>query len=66
MKQTNSTFSAQLKAACRKTILASAFFCGFSMMANAQTQDGRNFSMDGFAAYEGVPGTKFLPARYQV
>ena len=27
------------------------------MMANAQIQDGRDFSMDGFAAYEGVAGT---------
>ena len=62
MKQTNSTFSAQLKAACRKTILASAFFCGFSMMANAQTQDGRDFSIDGFAANEGVPGTNWFRA----
>lgn len=62
MKQTNSTFSAQFKAACRKTILVSAFFCGFSMMANAQTQDGRDFSIDGFAAYEGVPGTNWYRA----
>lgn len=62
MKQTNSTFSAQLKAVCRKTLLASAFFCGFSMMANAQTQDGRDFSIDGFAAYEGVPGTNWYRA----
>ena len=62
MKQTNSTFSAQLKAVCRKTLLASAFFCGFSMMANAQTQDGRDFSIDGFAAYEGVPGTNWFRA----
>ena len=38
MKQINSIVFAQLKAVCRKTILASAFFCGFSMMANAQTQ----------------------------
>ena len=62
MKQTNSTFSAQFKAVCRKTILASAFFCGISMMANAQTQDGRDFSIDGFAAYEGVPGTNWYRA----
>ena len=62
MKQINSTVSAQLKAVCRKTLLASALLCGFSMMANAQTQDGRNFSMDGFAAYEGVPGTNWYRA----
>ena len=62
MKQTNSTFSAQFKVVCRKTILASAFFCGFSMMANAQTQDGRDFSIDGFAAYEGTPGTNWFRA----
>ena len=59
MKQTNSTFSAQLKAVCRKTLMASALLCGFSMMANAQTQDGRDFSLDGFAAYEGTPGTNW-------
>ena len=59
MKQINSTVSAQLKAVCRKTLLASALLCGFSMLANAQTQDGRDFSVDGFAAYEGVPGTNW-------
>lgn len=59
MKQINSIVFAQLKAVCRKTLLASAFFCGFSMMANAQTQDGRDFSLDGFAAYEGTPGTNW-------
>ena len=59
MKQINSTVSAQFKAVCRKTLLASALLCGFSMMANAQTQDGRDFSIDGFAAYEGVPGTNW-------
>ena len=62
MKQTNSTFSAQLKAVCRKTLLASALLCSFSMMANAQTQDGRDFSLDGFAAYEGTPGTNWYRA----
>ena len=62
MKQINSTVSAQLKAVCRKTLLASALLCGFSMMANAQTQDGRDFSMDGFAAYEGIPGTNWYRA----
>ena len=62
MKQINSIVSAQLKAVCRKTLLASAFFCGFSMMANAQTQDGRDFSIDGFAAYEGTPGTNWFRA----
>jgi pectate lyase len=59
MKQINSIVSAQLKAVCRKTLLASALLCGFSMMANAQTQDGRDFSLDGFAAYEGTPGTNW-------
>ena len=62
MKHINPILSAQLKATCRKTILAAALFCGFSMMANAQTQDGRDFSMDGFAAYEGVPGTNWYRA----
>ena len=32
MKQINSTVSAQFKAVCRKTLLASALLCGFSMM----------------------------------
>lgn len=62
MKQINSTVSAQLKAVCRKTLLASALLCGFSMMANAQTQDGRDFSLDGFAAYEGVAGSNWYRA----
>lgn len=62
MKQINSTISAQLKAVCRKTLLASALLSGFSMMANAQTQDGRDFSLDGFAAYEGTPGTNWYRA----
>lgn len=62
MKQINTTVSAQLKAVCRKTLLASALLCGFSMMANAQTQDGRDFSIDGFAAYEGVAGSNWYRA----
>lgn len=62
MKQINSTVSAQFKAVCRKTLLASALLCGFSMMANAQTQDGRDFSIDGFAAYEGVAGSNWYRA----
>lgn len=37
MKQINSIVSAQLKAVCRKTLLASALLCSFSMMVNAQT-----------------------------
>ena len=57
MKQINSIISAQFKAVCRKTIFASTLLCSFSMMANAQTQDGREFSIDGFAAYEGVAGS---------
>ena len=28
------------------------------LTASAQTVDGRNFSIDGFAAYAGTPGTK--------
>lgn len=62
MKHINSILSVPFKATCRKTILAAALFCGFSMMANAQIQDGRDFSMDGFAAYEGVPGTNWYRA----
>ena len=62
MKQINSIVSAQLKAVCRKTLLASALLCGFSMMVNAQTQDGRDFSIDGFAAYEGVAGSNWYRA----
>lgn len=62
MKQINTTVSAQFKAVCRKTLLASALLCGFSMMANAQTQDGRDFSIDGFAAYEGVAGSNWYRA----
>ena len=62
MKQINSIVSAQLKAVCRKTLLASALLCSFSMMVNAQTQDGSDFSMDGFAAYEGVPGSNWYRA----
>ena len=37
MKQTNSILSVPFKATCRKTILAAALFCGFSMMANFLT-----------------------------
>ena len=62
MKQINSIISAQFKAVCRKTILASTLLCSFSMMANAQTQDGRDFSIDGFAAYEGVAGSNWYRA----
>ena len=59
MKHINPILSVPFKVTCRKTILAAALFCGFSMMANAQIQDGRDFSMDGFAAYEGTPGTNW-------
>ena len=62
MKQINSIISAQFKAVCRKTIFASTLLCSFSMMANAQTQDGREFSIDGFAAYEGVAGSNWYRA----
>ena len=59
MKHINPILSVPFKVTCRKTILAAALFCGFSMMANAQIQDGRDFSMDGFAAYEGVSGSNW-------
>ena len=62
MKHINSILSVPFKATCRKTILAAALFCGFSMMANAQIQDGRDFSIDGFAAYEGVAGSNWYRA----
>ena len=62
MKQINSIISAQFKTVCRNTILASTLLCSFSMMANAQTQDGRDFSIDGFAAYEGVAGSNWYRA----
>ena len=62
MKQINSIVSEQLKAVFRKSLLASALLCGFSMMANAQIQDGRDFSMDGFASYEGVAGSNWYRA----
>lgn len=62
MKHINSILSVPFKEICRKTILAAALFCGFSMMANAQIQDGRDFSMDGFAAYEGVSGSNWYRA----
>ncbi len=62
MKHINPILSVPFKVTCRKTILAAALFCGFSMMANAQIQDGRDFSLDGFAAYEGTPGTNWYRA----
>ena len=62
MKHINPILSVPFKVTCRKTILAAALFCGFSMMANAQIQDGRDFSMDGFAAYEGVAGSNWYRA----
>lgn len=62
MKHINPILSVPFKITCRKTILAAALFCGFSMMANAQIQDGRDFSMDGFAAYDGVPGSNWYRA----
>ena len=62
MEHINPILSVPFKVTCRKTILAAALFCGFSMMANAQIQDGRDFSMDGFAAYEGVPGSNWYRA----
>ena len=48
----------------RKAILASFLLASsvFTTTAMAQTQDGRDFSIDGFAAYEGTPGTNWYRA----
>lgn len=64
MIQTNLHLAASVKTACRRWLLASAILCSSSVMpsAMAQTQDGRDFSIDGFAAYEGTPGTNWYRA----
>ncbi len=64
MKQLNLCISASMKDACRKLLLASAILTSsaFATSAMAQTQDGRDFSIDGFAAYEGTPGTNWYRA----
>lgn len=48
----------------RKAILASFLLASsaFASTVMAQTQDGRDFSIDGFAAYEGTPGTNWYRA----
>lgn len=48
----------------RKALLASFLLASsvFTTTAMAQTQDGRDFSIDGFAAYEGTPGTNWYRA----
>lgn len=60
------TFQASRKTfqVSRKTILASFLLASsaFATTAMAQTQDGRDFSIDGFAAYEGTPGTNWYRA----
>ena len=48
----------------RKAILASFLLASsaFASTVMAQTQDGRDFSIDGLAAYEGTPGTNWYRA----
>lgn len=64
MKQFDLHFSASMKSACRKLFLASVILSSssFATTTMAQTQDGRDFSIDGFAAYEGTPGTNWYRA----
>lgn len=64
MKQLDLCVPASMKNACRKLLLASAILSSsaFASSAMAQTQDGRDFSIDGFAAYEGTPGTNWYRA----
>lgn len=40
-----------------KVLMAALLFCGTSVMTKAQTVDGRDFSIDGFAAADGNQGT---------
>ena len=40
-----------------KKLLSFILFCIVAGAMNAQTVDGRNFGIDGFAAYAGTPGT---------
>ena len=59
MKVSYKTFSISRKALLASFLLASSVF---TITAMAQTQDGRDFSIDGFAAYEGTPGTNWYHA----
>lgn len=59
MKVSYKTFSISRKALLASFLLASSVFTTTAM---AQTQDGRDFSIDGFAAYEGTPGTNWYRA----
>ena len=59
MKVSYTTFSISRKALLASFLLASSVF---TITAMAQTQDGRDFSIDGFAAYEGTPGTNWYRA----
>ena len=64
MKHTTFLFPGHLTASCRRLILSSAIlsFSVLPSVVTAQTQDGRDFSIDGFAAYEGNPGTNWYRA----
>ncbi len=64
MKHTLSLSSHRLSASCRHLLLSSAFLSlsFLPSVATAQTQDGRDFSIDGFAACEGNPGTNWYRA----
>ncbi len=64
MKHTTSLFVAHMAASYRRLLLSSAIL-SFSFLPSAvtaQTQDGRDFSIDGFAACEGTPGTNWYHA----
>ena len=62
MKQIFKRMATRAGMACNKSIMASLFVCASFTTASAQTQDGRNFGIDGFAAYSGTPGTNWYRA----
>ena len=57
MKLIRKTVSGAMKA-CRMKALVTVFaLCAAASQATAQTVDGRNFGIDGFAALPGKAGT---------
>ena len=69
IKQIEFAMKSSVKASCSRAVVArlntlAVFFIalGLAVTSTAQTMDGRNFGVDGFAALPGIPGTAhYLP-----
>lgn len=62
MKQIKTRFVTMMHGSCNRHFMAALLLCASFTTISAQIQDGRNFGIDGFAAYSGTPGTNWYRA----